>query len=140
MINSFRNEYYFLSNFYPCKVKYYGFWFNSSEAAFQAMKCPERAEEFCILSPSDAKKLGQKVKLRDNWEEIKDFIMKDIVLAKFSQNKNLKQKLFNTVKEELIESNNWGDTYWGSCNGKGQNKLGKILMEVRDKLYIEICF
>jgi predicted NAD-dependent protein-ADP-ribosyltransferase YbiA (DUF1768 family) len=30
-----------------------------------------------------------------------------------------------------VEGNSWGDTYWGVCKGKGQNKLGHILMQVR---------
>lgn len=38
-IDKFRGEYYFLSNFYKCKIFMYGFIYNNAEAAFQAMKC-----------------------------------------------------------------------------------------------------
>ena len=40
----------------------------------------------------------------------------------------------DTNNEELIEGNTWNDTYWGVCNGRGQNHLGKILMKVRSLL------
>ena len=59
--------------------------------------------------------------------------MYDVVKAKFSI-KHLKEMLLATGNEELIEGNLWNDTYWGVCNGKGQNKLGKILMRVREEL------
>ena len=60
--------------------------------------------------------------------------MKDIVLAKFTQNQFLKEKLLATGDAYLIEGNTWGDRVWGQVNGVGQNRLGKILMEVRDML------
>ena len=60
--------------------------------------------------------------------------MYEIVLAKFSQNEYLKRRLLETGNALLIEGNDWGDTYWGVCNGRGKNKLGKILMRVRTEL------
>ena len=47
---------------------------------------------------------------------------------------NLSELLIGTEDVELVESNNWNDTFWGVCNGKGKNHLGKILMEVREEL------
>jgi hypothetical protein len=46
----------------------------------------------------------------------------------------LKQLLLATGDKELIEGNTWGDTFWGVCNGIGQNHLGKILMAKRTEL------
>ena len=63
-ISEFRGEYYFLSNFYSAPVTYNGMCFEKNEAAFQAAKCPERMTEFCRLNPSEAKRLGRRVKLR----------------------------------------------------------------------------
>ena len=60
--------------------------------------------------------------------------MFDIVLSKFASNPVLKNLLLDTNNEELIEGNTWNDTYWGVCNGEGQNHLGKILMKVRSLL------
>lgn len=131
-INDFSGKYYFLSNFYVTNFTYNSMTFTNTEAAFHSMKCPERAEEFCNLSPSAAKKLGRQVKLRADWEEIKKQVMYDVCLAKFSQNKDLKEKLLATGNRTLIEGNFWNDKCWGVCNGEGENNLGKILMKIRD--------
>ena len=57
--------------------------------------------------------------------------MLNLVRAKFKQNPGLAEKLLNTGERELVEGNQWGDTFWGVCSGKGENVLGKILMQVR---------
>ena len=77
-----------------------------------------------------AKREGYKVKLRENWEDIKIDVMYQIVLAKFSQNEFLKQKLIATGREWLEEGNTWGDRTWGTVDGVGNNYLGKVLMEL----------
>lgn len=43
-------------------------------------------------------------------------------------------QLLATGTRYLEETNTWGDTYWGVCEGKGLNMLGKTLMQVRDEL------
>ena len=134
-ISEFRGEYYFLSNFYSAPVTYNGMCFENNEAAFQAAKCPERMTEFCRLNPSEAKRLGRRVKLRGDWEAVKDTVMYEICKAKFSQNPDLADKLVATKDAELIEGNTWGDRIWGVCDGVGENRLGKILMRVRAVLY-----
>lgn len=136
-IDKFDGEFSFLSNFYESPVKYKGNTFGSAEAAFQAQKCQDTSliKSFCGLSPSESKRKGRHVTLRKDWEKVKDGIMYDIVLSKFSQNETLKHKLLSTGSEELLEGNRWKDTYWGVCNGVGENKLGHILMEVREKLF-----
>jgi len=59
-----------------------------------------------------------------------------VVLAKFLGNGDLRDQLLATGDAELVEGNTWGDTYWGvdSRSGKGENMLGKILMETREFL------
>ena len=131
VINRFRGDYYFLSNFYPTKVKYKGLVYDSAEAAFQAQKCPERASEFCNLAPKSAKSLGFRVELRKDWDDVKIRIMFSILLCKFTQNPYLKEKLLNTGDAILIEGNTWGDTFWGACGGTGKNILGRLLMTAR---------
>lgn len=132
-IRGFFKEYRFLSNFHMAPVEYNGIRYTNNEAAFQAQKCPERALEFATLDPSAAKRLGRHVKLRPDWEDVKEGIMYDIVLAKFSQNDSLRQRLLNTGYARLYEENTWGDTTWGTVNQKGQNLLGIILEDVRDE-------
>lgn len=127
MINSFTGDYYFLSNFYMAPVSYNGWDYTNNEAAFQAQKTKNRRLRFQLFSkasPSEAKATGRKIDLRSDWEEVKDKVMYEIVLAKFTQNPDLKEKLLATGDEHLEEGNTWGDTTWGTVNGIGENRLG----------------
>ena len=95
MINSFTGDYYFLSNFYMAPVSYNGWDYTNNEAAFQAQKTKNRRLKFQLFSqasPSEAKAAGRKIDLRSDWEEVKDKVMYEIVLAKFTQNPDLKKK------------------------------------------------
>jgi ribA/ribD-fused uncharacterized protein len=135
IIASFNGKYRFLSNFYNSDITFKNITYKNAEAAFHAQKIfGEGRKEFADLNPSDAKRLGRRVLLRKDWEEVKDGIMYEIVQAKFEQNPVLAKRLLDTGDAELIEGNTWNDRYWGVCAGIGQNKLGKILMRVRDNL------
>jgi ribA/ribD-fused uncharacterized protein len=139
----FRNEYAFLSNMYTCpiKIKMKGkmYTFQCAESAFQACKCPDRADEFTYLSGAKAKQLGRTVDVTQQWGSIEEWnkqrteMMRIVLQHKFSQHPNLATKLI-AIKESIVEENSWNDTYWGMCNGKGCNNLGKLLMIVREKL------
>jgi predicted NAD-dependent protein-ADP-ribosyltransferase YbiA (DUF1768 family) len=59
--------------------------------------------------------------------------MADLVRQKFQQ-PQLCAALLATGDEYLEETNWWKDTFWGVCNGEGLNKLGNILMMVREEL------
>ena len=141
-IRRFEGDNFFLSNFCPASIDIAGLRFGSSEAAFQAMKCerPEDRLQFAGLSPSQAKSLGRKVNLREDWEDIKDLCMLYIVRWKFTQHEDLGKKLLDTGMVYLEEGNTWHDNYWGVCscdkckNIQGKNKLGRTLMLVRDEL------
>ena len=136
MINKFRGKYYFLSNFYEANIEFDGITYQNNEAAFQAQKVLNNSqkERFSNLNPQKAKKLGRQVKLRSDWEKVKDNYMYEICKAKFTQNPELAERLLATGEEKLVEGNKWNDTYWGVCNGRGKNKLGKILMKIRSEL------
>ena len=136
VIDQFRGEFHWLSNFYSCPVPFEGLTFDSSEAAFQAAKCLDmkERERFLGLSGGQAKRLGRRVELRSDWETVKIEIMRQVLKSKFTQNPELREKLIATGDTELIEGNNWNDRFWGVCRGVGQNHLGKLLMEVRAEL------
>lgn len=138
MINQFRGEYFFLSNFFESPIIYKGISYKNNEAAFQAQKVnsPGEQSEFSNLTPADAKRKGRRVKLRKDvdWDAVKTTYMYEIVKAKFMQNAELRIKLLETGNEHLEEGNTWGDRIWGTVNGVGQNRLGKILMRVREEL------
>ena len=137
-IDFFRDEYYFLSNFYEAPVEYGGFRYLSAEAAFQAQKCLSVSErqEFVCLSAADAKQKGREVDLRPDWENVKTELMEEIVRAKFTQNPDLARLLLATGDKTLLEGNTWHDTFWGVelDTHQGENHLGKILMQIREKL------
>lgn len=139
-ITSFSGEYEFLSNFYPAEIFWDGGVYPSVEHAYQAVKTLNPIERIAIgraSTPGKAKRLGQKCTLRRDWEEIKLLSMELFVRQKFNLwYPHLQEKLLSTGTAELIEGNTWGDTYWGVCNGEGQNNLGKILMEIRYNLWI----
>ncbi len=135
-ITRFRDEYDFLSNFYVVDIEYDGIVYPSVEHAFQAAKTlddDERLKISLLDTPTKAKRAGRKVKLRSDWEEVKLDIMKELIVIKF-KDPVLKEKLLSTGNATLIEGNTWRDYYWGECRGKGQNHLGKILMEVREMI------
>ena len=142
----FDGDYAFLSNFYESKIVYKGITFPTVEHAFQAAKSLSEEEQAAISiakTPSIAKRLGRKVLLRPDWEEIKEKVMYECVKEKFKE-PVLREKLLNTHPAELIEGNTWHDNYWGDCscekckNIKGKNSLGKILMKVRSEIAEEI--
>lgn len=144
-INSFSNEYQFLSNFYNAEVVHEGITYRNSEAAFQAAKTKDfrLRREFSELNPSQAKLKGRHINLRPDWEQVKDNIMYEIVKDKFTRNPNLKKLLLRTNSDILIEGNWWHDNYWGDCHcekcqsKEGKNTLGLILMRVRDEIRTE---
>ena len=128
----FRKEYSFLSNFYNTTIKKDNYDFPSLENAYQAEKSNDRDIKyfFSKCSPVEAKRKGKKIKIVDNWEDIKLKVMYDLLLIKFKDD-ILREKLLS-IKQDIIEDNYWNDYYWGVCNGKGENNLGKLLMKTRD--------
>lgn len=137
VIDQFKGIYSFLSNFHPAPVRVDHMDFMTSEHAFQALKTVDHGDRCRIAglkTPGQAKAAGKKVKLRDNWNDIRVEVMRQVLICKFDQNPDLAQKLIETGDAELIEGNTWNDTFWGVCRGKGQNNLGKLLMEIRAKL------
>lgn len=137
IIDKFRGQHDFLSNFYESSIIYDGVEYPTSEHAYQAAKSIDPAARKYILgckTPREAKRAGKALTLRENWDIIKIDIMTEIVRDKFTRHPDLAVKLLATGDARLIEGNTWGDIYWGVCNGKGYNHLGKILMQVREEL------
>ena len=140
VISNFEGKYSFLSNFYERPVEWEEITYPSNEHAFQAAKVlnpVQRLEIAAAETPGRAKRMGRRVSLRSDWEEIKDAIMLEIALCKFHQHSDLADKLLATGDATLIEGNWWGDKYWGVCDGEGLNKLGQTLMVVRAQLKLE---
>lgn len=136
-IAAFNGEFRWLSNFWPVSITCTdGITYPSSEHAYMASKTLDmsiRREVATLKTPGDAKRFGRKIKLRADWEEVKRNEMLSVLRLKF-RDPSLRIKLINTGDAQLIEGNTWGDTYWGVCNGQGQNVLGQLLMLVRSEL------
>ena len=138
-ITSFTGDYAFLSNFYQYPIYVYGgIEVMTVEHAFQAAKAVLPHEKTQILNastPGMAKKLGQRCKLREDWEDVKIDIMTKCIERKFDRTA-LGPRLYVTYDTELVEGNTWGDTFWGvdMTTGEGENNLGKLIMAQRDKI------
>jgi ribA/ribD-fused uncharacterized protein len=131
-INEFQGEYRFLSNFWPLKDG------KTVEHYFQSSKTLSRLEWWRVYNaetPGQAKRLGRTVTLREDWDDVKNEMMLNLLRVKFSD-PELGALLVATGDEELIEGNHWGDTYWGVDlkTGEGDNFLGRLLMKVREEV------
>lgn len=134
-ITRFDGEYRFLSNFYPAKVTYDGVTYKTVEHAYQAAKTLDPAERLHIqvaALPGDAKRIGRTVTLRPGWDTLRLEVMRALLVQKFAH-PHLRAKLLATAPLPLIEGNTWGDVFWGMCRGEGENHLGRLLMEIREK-------
>jgi hypothetical protein len=150
-IDHFRGPNRFLSNFW---IEPGG---RSNEHYFQACKTQDKQARKIILNaekPRDAKwlgskrgmldlskRLGREITLREDWDEVCDAVMRWGLRRKF-EDPELRAKLLATGDAKLTEGNDWCDLRWGVCecpehNGKGENRLGLMLMELRDELHEE---
>lgn len=128
----------FLSNFFPARVHFDGIYYPSVEHAYQAAKYDQMDRaQFTSCTAGQAKRLGKKAPNLDvkKWDRRKYELMTGLVLNKFLDNFDLKDMLLATDNAYLEETNSWGDTYWGKDeDGQGENKLGQILMGVRETI------
>lgn len=146
-IREFKNEYRWLSNFWPVDVELspkHIFMKNCTEVekypsvehAYQAAKFIEKStrKEIAQLTAGRAKKTGGSLKSkREDFDDIKLCVMETLLRQKFAPSTFLAEKLKATWPADIIEGNSWGDTFWGMDlnTGVGANRLGRLLMEIR---------
>lgn len=138
-IRGFRGSHRWLSNFWPCGLLgRNGLTYPTVEHAYQACKFPDGSgpHEACrtAATPGEAKRLGRQPGCRPDWTKIRVDVMRRLLRKKFAPGSELARKLVATGEAELVEENQWNDTFWGVCRGKGQNVMGRLLMEVRAEL------
>ncbi|GAB1480926.1 N-glycosidase YbiA [Paracoccaceae bacterium] len=127
------------SNFAPFGVKLDALWWPTVEHYFQAQKFADLDYRERIRScskPKDAKTLGssRKLPIRTDWDSVKDEIMLNALRAKFTTHKALHELLLSTGDTRIVEAAP-GDAYWGcGADGNGLNRLGSLLMRVREEL------
>ena len=147
MINNFKGEYEFLSNFYRCRIYYRRVGFPTVEHAYQASKTLN-SKTINIISnlkasqAAKAKRIGGNPKfttIKEGFNDLRLSIMETLLIQKFGY-QSLKDRLLKTEDQQLIESNYWHDNFWGEClcrkckNETGENNLGKLIMKVRSSL------
>jgi ribA/ribD-fused uncharacterized protein len=136
---STKTEYGCFSNFSKHPVDLDGKVWPTSEHYYQAQKFtdPELKEQVRKCNgPMRAAIMGRdhKLPMKQNWDNIKESVMIKVLHAKFTQNEDAKQTLLSTGDAVLIEDSPI-DYYWGcGSDGTGKNRLGKLLMRLREEL------
>ena len=136
---STKDDYGCFSNFARSPITLKGKSWPTAEHYFQAQKFAGTEYEETVRqakSPMIAARLGRSRKqpLRPDWESAKDAVMREAVLAKFTQHSDLRAVLLGTGAAVLVE-HTANDAYWGDGgDGSGKNRLGEILMSVREEL------
>jgi N-glycosidase YbiA len=146
------------SNYYPAEIVYENTTFFTNEHAFHWKKFDNEWYREIIrtaYTPHESKELGgqrfskytrlyiinaikeakdRNITLRNDWYIYRNIVMYEINLAKFTQHKHLRDILLSTGNKIIREASPY-DSYWGiGPDGKGKNKLGKILMKIREEL------
>lgn len=131
------------SNFttFPVTIKGMGT-FPTAEAALQAHKDPDNKEyvqkQLASRSPLASKNMGMKVKLRCDWKDVREKIMYDILVQKYSQHPHLQDVLLNTGLSPILHQTR-GDNVWGDGAGRGSNLMGQLLVNLRTKYQRELA-
>lgn len=133
-------DYGFMSNF-ATNLGFHdddGFWWDTSEHYYQAMKTTIVEEQAYVRAAPNAfyaKKRGSVINRTTDWEHRKITVMRRVLGYKFASGTKAAGLLEETGIDYLVEWAPWGDVFWG-VNGEkhGQNWLGRLLMEQRDKL------
>lgn len=134
------------SNLYKRNIAFEGEVFPTAEHAYQAGKAARPAVRRWLMAAPSPALLAMAAHglyvwdIRPDWAKIKFDRMKNILRAKYSQHDDLRELLLSTGKAKLIETatvDNAVNRLWGEVNGRGQNKLGQLLMEVREELRLE---
>lgn len=130
-----RGPWQFLSNFYPSPIALDGLEWPTVEAYFQGMKCPARSEQVRLAgSPAEAKRLGRRLPLRDDWDDVRLDVMRAALRAKFTQIPELRETLLSSGDRPLVEAAP-RDYFWGEgADGSGLNQLGLLLVGLRTEL------
>lgn len=123
---------------------YEGISYPTSENFYQAMKfsCPEKRLEYSKMNCYESKVNARKEKhlWRESWDTSEKLRVMELVLRhKFTTETSFGKTLIETGVSDIVEWNDWGDTFWGKDveTGVGENNLGIILMKIRNGLILE---
>lgn len=136
-IRGFADDWAFLSNLYPSPVEWRDMLFPSVENAFQAAKTDDRTawQTLTTLSPADSASFGRMVALRPQWDDEKLAVMAGLLALKY-EIPALRRRLVATGSRPLLNVNWWGDRFWGQVGHDGANHLGRLLMDLRQRIAV----
>lgn len=142
----------FLANIYPERINftYGGIEYHNIETAYQSQKLEKESDrrKVAYLNPEEAKSFARGLPKRRDWEKtfsendprrtelcicLKDVVMYELLEIKFKKSKECRLRLVATNDAEIVKENNVGEIYWGKCSGIGQNKIGRMMMDIRSK-------
>ncbi len=134
----------FLSNFWFASVDFDGLVYPTTEHAYQAAKTLSATERNSIRSlpkPWEAKSAGRNIVLRGDWNDVRTAVMLELVRKKF-MHPQLRTALHDLGSRQIYEvTTRWNDTTWGVVERHdhfhGANRLGRVLMAVRDEIVRE---
>lgn len=108
------------------------------EHYYQAQKAAVPADHDRVrdadAAAAEAKQLGSEIAGVPDWDERKVEVMRRGLAAKLTPDSEPGVLLLATGCSPLVEGNDWDDTFWGVCNGRGRNTLGILLTERRGVL------
>lgn len=145
-IVSFQSEHSPLSNLYPCRIKYKGIVYNSTEQAYQhqnAIAQNDSVKATRILkenSPYEIMSIARELKVTPEWRNKQQDVMLEIIKAKMEQVKPFAEALKATTTHHIVENSR--NSFWAAgCtynsdlifrrNYPGKNIMGKLLEHVR---------
>jgi len=132
-------DYGYFSNYAACPIFLKGKLWPTTEHYYQAQKYAGTDQEEAVRqapSPQNSKDMTRDPAhpSRADWDAVKDEVMREAVLAKFTQHAHLEKLLLDTG-DALLAEHTANDFYWGDGgDGTGRNMLGQTLMAVREQL------
>ncbi|KAF1710162.1 NADAR family protein [Pseudoxanthomonas sacheonensis] len=131
------------SNLYRREIEFEGERYATAEHAYQAGKARKPEVKAWLMAAPSPALLAMAAHglyywdISPGWSTSKFDRMKRILRAKYTQHEDLKALLLSTGDARLVESatvDSVVNRLWGEVNGVGQNKLGQLLVEIRDEL------
>ena len=143
-ILTFAPQYHFLSNAAPSPVWLDKVLYPHVDAAYQASKTDDPNTRLWIREAPTLRQVwwrGRTVQLPDDWTARRLDVMRGLIHQKFTQHPALQARLLATDELILVyEPRRTCDTFWGTCEGQGENHLGVMLMELRTTVRREAEF
>jgi predicted NAD-dependent protein-ADP-ribosyltransferase YbiA (DUF1768 family)/pSer/pThr/pTyr-binding forkhead associated (FHA) protein len=139
-IESFNGSFEFLNMDYPVKVYFEGKYYKTIFHAFQAARTPlNHLREKIVYADNFQEVFSIASTFQDpaDWGKQRLRVMEQLNRDKFRRYPDLRNKLKDTGKKELINTyseSTPSNLFWGVVKGKGQNKLGMILEAIREDI------